>query len=592
MKRLYHTAISLIISLFIIASANATCDLIEIKKQSFGGLELIRSCSVIPITEILPGIPDICADLPVTEPQDLVVNLVTHDMMYFNWEIPPEKIEPLESALDLVDRGFKLAPIELIRGETPKHFMSLNFYSVLIAGEIAYRSEWSTYVTKDGDPTPRFMVVEALSSEDAADPTHPGFIKPGSDVNYLVSGDLIQANNDAFQAALTLPNSSNSKNTKRNAINTNRNSVNANRKSPNPVLVSSSWAVANDSLYYVNGLADAALFNGMLYDSPLISIDPTTAQINNESFWSAFIPDQPTHIVYFSEPLEFAFIPYFNLLDPSLGLDPGYVLALQLFKNTFFGFASYGHAFLVLQGDEEPLANFDVSTSTVPSAYINFNIPNENRKKFEAELGLPDGFKLAKSKMTADQREQYLLTLNIYESPDLLTGMSTFRAEWSVYVQNKNDPSTDGTYLMVIDVDSNSPSLNPVDLFTPPTPFDYSVENGTLTADINFLGGSDKFSFQLDISALDAPKVKLLDKWVLSNDRIYWLNGVYDILFYNGNLLGAEVIEVNPELITIDDQTPWAEYIDPTPTQVVFFDKPQNFIIHPWYNVEELCAAE
>jgi hypothetical protein len=148
---------------------------------------------------------------------------------------------------------------------------------------------------------------------------------------------------------------------------------------------------------------------------------------------------------------------------------------------------------------------------------------------------------------------------------------------------------------MVIDVESSGPSLNPVDLFTPPAPvFDYQVQNDRLAADIKSFAGSsvvNKFSIEFNVPAVDAQRVPLQERWILANDRVYWTNGVYDELFYNGLLLDADVAEVDPSAVEIADGTQWAQYVDPVPTQVLVFRNPLDFVLHPWKNVEERCGA-
>jgi hypothetical protein len=42
--------------------------------------------------------------------------------------------------------------------------------------------------------------------------------------------------------------------------------------------------------------------------------------------------------------------------------------------------------------------------------------------------------------------------------------------------------------------------------------------------------------------------------------------------------------------VVIVDRTIWSGFVDPTPTQVVVFRNPLQFVLHPWYNVEELAA--
>ena len=150
----------------------------------------------------------ICNTLPQVPPQEPLVNLVTHDMLYFNYEIPPANVPALEEALQFLygfdDKGFSLARIALLKDSKPKYYMSLNYYSVVIAGVVNYRSEWSTYVRREGDAKPRFMVLQVQSSEDTADPMFPGFTNPATYVEYNVNGRAIVAATNDFEAKLTI----------------------------------------------------------------------------------------------------------------------------------------------------------------------------------------------------------------------------------------------------------------------------------------------------------------------------------------------------------------------------------------------------
>jgi hypothetical protein len=148
---------------------------------------------------------------------------------------------------------------------------------------------------------------------------------------------------------------------------------------------------------------------------------------------------------------------------------------------------------------------------------------------------------------------------------------------------------------MVIDVDSSGASLNPVDLFTPPAPiFSYDRQVDRLYADIWRVEDNaivPKFSVEFELPPAEAPSVSLRDKWVLENDRIYWRNGVYDELLYNGLVLDTDVAEVDPRSVTVVDNTPWSQYVSPTPNQVLVFRNPLEFVLHPWKNVEEQCSV-
>lgn len=578
------------ILLIVSSVVRASCEhLVPIKNLNFGGLELIRACSIIPLTDLVGPIPDEdnpCLSLPPSPPQEPLVNLVARNMLYFNWEIPPANVSLMEAALGLEERGFRMVPIEIVRGEKPGYYLSLNFYSVVIAGVVTYRSEWSIYVAEQGDPKPRYMVIEILSSEDAADPTYlpppPGmpFLRPGTDVTYAIEAGRVEVSNPDFHAAFSLPPGPGQENPVRPA-------------SGKIVQVGQPWAEANDALYYLNGIADTAWYNGNLTNADLLSINPNKVQISNSSTWSTFIGERPDHVLLYLQPLDLAFTPYFNL-NHVPGLPPEYTGALQMFRNFTFGAFSYGHAFQVLEGLAEPLVRFDVVADRVPSIFINFNIPRKEARALESLLDLPQGFRLARSRMTEGQPAQYLLTLNIYEAVNVLTGSPEQRAEWSVYVEDRNDPTASGRYLMVIDVNSNAPSLNPFDLFTVPTPLEYELRGGSLGADIKAdpAGAVEKFHIEFDMPSTDAQPVSLRADWILANDRIYWRNGIYDRLLFNGLLLDADVVEVDPELAIIDDNTPWAEFVDETPVQIAVFRNPLQFVIRPWYNAEELCLDQ
>jgi len=594
MRSGHRTVSILVFGIFLIFSGTvkAACDLLEPKKTIFGGLELIRACSILdPPPSQFPNLcPIVCAGepSPCDTYQEPLVDLVAENMLYFNWEIPAQNVAPIEDALGLEAKGFRIVPIEIIQGEKPKYYLSLNFYSVVIAGVVNYRSEWSIYVSKEGDPKPRYMVIEVFSSEDSADPTYfsleippeQWFLRPKTDVEYSILDNQVKVSNPEFSAAFPLQPGLGEKNSSPPA-------------SGKIVTVGQPWAEANDALYYDNGIADTALYNGNLTDAELLAINPKKVQISNSSFWSPFIEDKPDHVLLYQEPLKFAFTPYFNLNDP-LGLPSFYTDALQIFKNFTFGIFSHGHAFQVLAGQEEPLLRFDVLDDRVPSIFINFNIPSKKASALESLLDLPPGFKLARSRMTEGRPAQYLLSLNIYETVNVLTGERENRAEWSVYVEDRGDPTASGRYLMVVDVNSDAPSLNPYDGSTLPTQFEYEAQGGILIADIKTdLGGQvDKFFVEFDMPSAGAPAVSLRKDWILANDRIYWRNGIYDRLLYNGLLLDAKVVEVNPESAAIDDNTIWAEFVDETPVQIAVFRNPLEFVIRPWYNAEELCFGQ
>ena len=105
-------------------TARAACELLEPKYTNFGGLELIRACSILDAPP--PPFPNLCPIVcagepsPCDIPQEPLVDLVAENMLYFNWEIPAQNVAAIEDALGLEAKGFHIVPIEIIYGEKPK----------------------------------------------------------------------------------------------------------------------------------------------------------------------------------------------------------------------------------------------------------------------------------------------------------------------------------------------------------------------------------------------------------------------------------------------------------------------------------------
>jgi hypothetical protein len=141
------------------------------------------------------------------------------------------------------------------------------------------RAEWSTYVVSDTDPNPRFLVLDGLPSTDSFDRVD---IKvAASTVNYTVDSNRLQAlverESDGTFVDLIFP-------------------------FPEPfdddklVAPNTSWSgVANDYIYWLNGVTDRAFYNGAVATT-MISIDPTTVAITQvaicQTFVTSSVPDQ------------------------------------------------------------------------------------------------------------------------------------------------------------------------------------------------------------------------------------------------------------------------------------------------------------
>jgi len=517
---------------------------LEIKRNVFGGLSFQRA------EQIAAG---------QAEP---LFAFEARDSFFVNWEIPACNVAEFEQQLHL-PAGFHLAKIRILEGERPAYYLSLNMYEVTIDVP-SIRAEWSVYVTKGNDPAPRFMIVEAQSSTASFDPVlGPA---PAADIIYERDENHVQATVHApgthFELSFDKP-----------------------RRSQRGGRGSLQWAMANDFIYWTNGVADKAAYNGTLTQARMSSVRARDLEMVDETRWARFVSPKPRHVLLFNAPIELTVSPWANLNDPTLALDPAHRAMLQGVKASAFGGLSQYHASQVFAGLKEPLFAFTIEDER-PAYFINFRVPPNRVQALSEALALPEGFDLAPIQTLAHGRPEFMISLNVYQASGIAAGI---RAEWSVYVTPVDDPYEQ--YFMVIDVASSGPSLDVVNLFTPPAQ-QLSLEvDAEGMAHTQIINGNSSFSATFPVSEPSACDQPLDQSWVRANDRIYWRNGVYDRGFYNGSLLGARVGVVDGADVQIDDGTPWAQFVDPEPLEVFYFHGKKELRVSPWYNLEELSST-
>lgn len=235
-------------------------------------------------------------------------------------------------------------------------------------------------------------------------------------------------------------------------------------------------------------------------------------------------------------------------------------------------------AIMIALGREDPLVRFTVEDDP-PSVYFVFRIRADARDRLLADLGLPEGTQLAPIRCLADEEPEYLLTLNVYRVSGITNGL---RAEWSIYVEDEAGVPR----YMVIDARSSGRSMDPVDVLTPAS----RVEHRRLGDAITMTIGPESTAFRASFSVpTDAPTVVSSHEWTTSNDTIYWRNGIHDRTFYDAGLAAPDQVAVDPATVEIDDRSPWAEYVEPTPVTVLVFRQAIEFVVSPWANVDELA---
>jgi hypothetical protein len=232
-------------------------------------------------------------------------------------------------------------------------------------------------------------------------------------------------------------------------------------------------------------------------------------------------------------------------------------------------------SFKILFGRSKPHIAFTIATDP-PSMYFNFKIREEKLEQFEKMLNLPPGFKLTKIRTLLDDTEEYYwLTTNVYRVSGLTNGL---RAECSVYVE---DPEGRKRY-MIVKAHTDKKSMDPINIVTKPSHLEYTFQENRLSI---FLSADEKCYFKVE-GAL--PEVKSMvfaaREWIQANDEIYWLNGVYDKPYYNGQMACAKLIHIPPDQLKLENTTEWSEYIEPEP-QIVMFPSGHEYLVSPWWNI-------
>ncbi len=209
--------------------------------------------------------------------------------VYFNFRIRSDALAEFQQYINLAP-GFELTPITCLAGEEPSHVLTLNVYEVSGLAK-GLRAEWSTYVA-DAEGVPRYMVLEARSSEYSMDPvdviTPKGRVEHRMDTNQLQT--VVASNDDAlFRSTLTL------------------------RNSHPHAQIATQWIAANDFIYWRNGICDRTYYDANMIAVAVNNIPTEDVEIQDDTHWSAWVEPEPMHVLRYLGPLNFMISPWFNV---------------------------------------------------------------------------------------------------------------------------------------------------------------------------------------------------------------------------------------------------------------------------------------
>ena len=210
---------------------------------------------------------------------------------------------------------------------------------------------------------------------------------------------------------------------------------------------------------------------------------------------------------------------------------------------------------------------------------------------FEANE-LPAGFKIAPTRfLESDPPEGgYFLALNLYNGGGgMIVGGA--RAEWDVFVHPPDGADPDAGVrprFMVVDVAAEEVSANPGDLLTPAEPLSHQLVDGVVVSSVRRLGDEVPV-FESSFPVPDPSRneiARFTREMAIGNDYIYWAHGVSDRVLYNATTFNHDAYFVDPEQITVVDNTRWTQYLEPAVSDAVYYVNTLEYVASPMANLD------
>jgi hypothetical protein len=209
--------------------------------------------------------------------------------VYYNFRVRPDKLNEFIDYINLPE-GFSVCPIHCIDGEQADYLLTANVYEVTGVA-VGIRIEYSTYI-RDAEGVPRYMVLEAQSSEYSMDPidiiTQKGRVEHDTSNNQTRSvwasleGALFQAHYEKSESMETAS-------------------------------IHQEWVKANDFIYWRVGICDRTFYDAGLANPRALLIDPTTVSVDDQTHWAPFLEPEPKHVIEFQDAIDFVIMPWVNI---------------------------------------------------------------------------------------------------------------------------------------------------------------------------------------------------------------------------------------------------------------------------------------
>lgn len=465
-------------------------------------------------------------------------------------------------AAEHLPAGFKLAPLRILQSEEPRYFLVLNLYQSsggLVEGA---RAEWSVFVEDPELGIPRFLVIQAAAENFTAD-----------SVNLLVAPEPVdhRLEDEAIVSYVGEENPETAEETLYF-----RSRINWPQPAENAVLLDREFVVANDYIFWGNGVADRGLYNSSVHNRPVMRIDNDQINIEDHSRWRDFVKAQPVHSLVYLNPLDIVISPWWNLDKPFLDISEAYREQLISFKDGFYPDLVMANAEGALNGTK--LALFPtVIGETTPSTYYHFTI-NDPQGLF-THLQLADTFIPAPIALHENDAMRHYLTLSVYAQAGDPCGL---RADWSTYVFHQAENEQDQVRTLRLDSLHEESCVDPETLLALPAIVQQSLQDERLQTRVSSPALTLYASLQLDFASTILPG----QNWIAAGDVSCATNNVCDASYYDGGTLMQPLLLIDFEGVSIDTlSTPWNAFIDTDSATATVRRNPARQAINPWYNV-------
>ena len=209
--------------------------------------------------------------------------------VYFNFRIKPELLDAFIEYINLPS-GFEVCQIRCLADDESDYLLTLNVYEVTGLAK-GIRAEWSTYI-KDASGKPRYMVVEAQSSEYSMDPvdviTKKGIVEH-EDHHDSICTNIASLNNAFYKSDIRLDGQ-------------------APRAS-----IHGEWIEANDYIYWRNGICDRSYYDAGMANPKAVVIPESQVMIDDQTHWAYFLEPIPKHTIKYESAIELFIMPWFNI---------------------------------------------------------------------------------------------------------------------------------------------------------------------------------------------------------------------------------------------------------------------------------------